>query len=209
MVVENMWGLSYEKPARQMREYLSVLLPLLREGKVRFNGELFRVNANLQLPSARSPSVLLAALAPAMLRLAGTLADGTITWMTGVKTIESHVVPRIARAAKEAGKNAPRVCVALPVAVSEDAAAARDRAGQLFQVYGQLPNYRRMLDKEGAAGPADVAVVGDEADVERQLRAFAAAGATDFLASIFPAEDDAAASMARTRALLKGLLGRV
>ena len=79
----------------------------------------------------------------------------------------------------------------------------------MFQVYGQLPNYRRVLDKEGAEGPADVAIIGDEAEVEKQVRALASAGATDFLATEFPVEDDVEESLARTRALLRSLVGKV
>lgn len=206
-VVEGMWGLSYDHPARYMQEYLAVLLPLLRERKVSFQGEVFRVTGALQ-SSATAPAVLLAALAPRMLRMAGALTDGTVTWMTGPKTIETHIVPKISAAAQEAGRPAPRICVALPVAVTDDVAAARERAAQFFQVYGQLPNYQRVLNKEGVEGPAGVVIVGDEAEVERQLRALAAAGATDFLGAIFPAGEDAAASMARTRALLRGLIGK-
>ncbi|MDE3094976.1 MAG: TIGR03564 family F420-dependent LLM class oxidoreductase [Chloroflexota bacterium] len=208
-VVENMWGLSYEHPARQMREYLSVLAPLLREGRVARAGELYRVAAGLQIPGTSPVPVLVAALAPAMLRIAAELADGTVTWMAGVKTVETHVVPRINAAAEAAGRARPRVCVGLPVAVTDDAAAARAKAAKTYQIYGQLPNYRRMLDIEGAGSPGDVALVGDEAAVERQVRALASAGATDFSAVIFPAGEDARASVARTRALLRGLVGRV
>lgn len=208
-VVEGMWGLSYDRPAAYMREYLSVLLPLLRDGNVSFQGEVFKVTGGVQVAGATPPTVIVAALSPLMLRIAGELADGTITWMTGLKTIETHTAPRIAKAAAGAGRPAPRVCVALAVAVTDDPAAARRQAAQLFTVYGQLANYKRMLDREGASGPEDVAVVGDEAEVERQLRAFAGAGATDFIAAIFPAGDDAEASMTRTRALLKTLVGKM
>ena len=208
-VIEGMWGLSYEKPARHMREYLSVLRPLITEGTVAFTGETFRVTCGVNVPGATPCPILIAALAPMMLRIAGELADGTVTWMTGPKTIESHIVPRITAAAESAGRPAPRVCVALPVAVTDDAAAAREQAAQLFQIYGQLPNYKRMLDKEGVAGPADVAIVGDESEVERQVREMASAGATDLLAAVYPVGDDAAASEARTRALLKSLIGKV
>ncbi|MBI4570697.1 MAG: TIGR03564 family F420-dependent LLM class oxidoreductase [Chloroflexi bacterium] len=206
-VVEGMWGLSYDKPARHMREYLSVLRPLVTEGRVAFSGEVFRVNAVLQVDGATPFSIVIAALAPAMLRIAGELADGTVTWMTGPKTVETHIVPSITAGAKAAGRPQPRVCVALPIAVTDDAAGARARAGQIFQMYGHLPNYRRVLDMEGAAGPADVAVVGNEAEVERQLRALAAAGATDLVAVEFPGDDKG--SMPRTRELLKGLVGKV
>lgn len=208
-VIENMWGMSYEQPARHMREYLSVLRPLIDAGRVSFAGDVFKTAAGVQVPGSSPMPVLIAALAPMMLRIAGEIADGTVTWMAGTKTIETHIVPKLAAAAKDAGRPAPRVAVGLPVAVTEDIDAAKERAAKAFVVYGQLPNYRRVLDKEGVAGPADVAIVGDEASVERQLRALASAGATDFFAPMFPVGDDAQASLARTRALLKSLVGKI
>ncbi len=208
-VVEGMWGISYQKPAVHMREYLSVLLPLLKDGRVSFSGEFFRVNQGLQIPGAQPLPVLIAALAPVMLRIAGEMADGTVTWMVGPKTLETHIVPRMTKAAADGGRPQPRVVVGLPIAVTDDAAAARERAARSFQIYGTLPNYQRVLTIEGASGPADVAIVGNEAEVERQLRDLASAGATDFLAGMFPAGDDVQASLARTRALLRGLLGKV
>jgi F420-dependent oxidoreductase-like protein len=208
-VVEGMWGMSYEKPAVHMREYLSVLRPLLKEGRVSFNGEFFRVSAAVQVVAPEPPPVLIAALAPVMLRLAGEVADGTVTWMVGRKTLETHIVPRINSAAKAAGRAEPRVVVALPVAVTDDVGEARERAARSFQVYGALPNYQRMLSIEGAAGPAEVAIVGDEKEVEGQLRGIAAAGATDLLADMFPVGDDASGSLGRTRALLKSLVGKL
>jgi F420-dependent oxidoreductase-like protein len=170
---------------------------------------VFRVQGGIQVPGATPCPVMIAALAPMMLRIAGELADGTITWMTGVKTIDSHIVPRINRAAEAAGRPRPRVVVGLPVAVTDDPAGARERAGKYFTIYGQLPNYRRVLDLEGAAGPADVAVVGNEEAVAAQIKGFAFAGATDFAAAMFPAEDPPPASIGRTRALLKSLVGQV
>jgi len=208
-VVEGMWGLKYDRPAVHMREYLSVLLPLLQEGRASFNGEFFRVNATVQVPVPKPPPVLIAALAPVMLRMAGEMTDGTITWMTGPKTLETHIVPRISKAAKDAGRPAPRVVAGLPIAVTDDASAARERAARSFQVYGTLPNYQRMLNIEGVGGPADVAIVGNEREVEQQLRDIASAGATDFLAGMFPIGDDIKTSLGRTRALLKALVGKV
>jgi F420-dependent oxidoreductase-like protein len=208
-VVEGMWGLSYDRPAKHMRDYLSVLLPLIREGRVSFNGEFFRVNATVQVPVPKPPPVLIAALAPVMLRMAGEMTDGTITWMVGPKTLESHIVPRITKAANEAGRPAPRVVVGLPLAVHDNPVDARERAGRSFQIYGTLPNYKRVLDIEGVGGPADVAIVGKENEVEQQLRDLASAGATDFLGGMFPVGDDVQASLARTRTLLKGLVGKV
>lgn len=209
VLVQGMWGLSYEHVARHVREYLSVLRPLIDQGNVAFSGEDYRVAGALQIPDRKPCPVLISALAPMMLRIAGELADGTITWMTGPKTVAEHIVPRINSAAEEAGRPKPRVIVSLPVAVTDDVAAARQEAGKLFEMYGQLPNYRRMLDREGAAGPADVAVVGNEADVERQIRAIADTGATDFGVWTYPVGEDAQASLDRTWSLMKGLMGKV
>jgi F420-dependent oxidoreductase-like protein len=192
-----------------MREYLSVLQPLLTDGRVSFRGDVFRVTAQAGVPTPKAPPVLIAALAPVMLNLAGERTDGTITWMVGPKTLESHIVPRINRAATEAGRPAPRVVVALPVAVTDDVDEAREKAASNFMIYGTLPNYQRVLAIEGAGGPKDVVIVGNEAQVEQQLRDLASAGATDFLAASFPVGADAKASFARTRALLKSLIGKV
>ena len=206
--IEDWLGLSYDKPARHIREYLSVLRPLLNEEGVDFHGREFRVNGALQVPDAMPCPVLVAALGPVMLGIAGELADGTITWMAGVKTVETHIVPRIRSAASGAGRAEPRVCVGVPVAVTDNADAARERAARLFHSYGLLPSYRRMLDMEGVQGPADVAVVGNEADVERQLRSFADAGATDILATVFSV-DASPTSVERTNSLLQSLVGRI
>ena len=209
IVIEAMYGLSYEHPARHMREYLSVLRPLIAEGRVAFQGKVYRTAANLRVPGAQPMPVLIAALAPKMLHLAGEVADGTMLWMSGLKTIETHVMPKITAAANEAGRPAPRIAAGLPICVTDDIAAGRESAAKVFQMYGQLPNYRRMLDKEGAAGPADVAIVGDEASVEKQIRALASVGVTDFVAPIYATGADREDSVARTRALLKSLVGKV
>lgn len=207
--VEGMLGLSYDRPGLHTREYLTVLQGLLRGEPVSFQGQFFRVNGQVRVPGAEPPGVLISALAPVMLRTAGELADGTITWMAGPRAVESHVVPRIRRAAQEAGRPAPRVIVGLPVAVWDDAAAAREKAARAFAVYGTLPNYQRILAVSGASGPADVAIVGTESEVERQLRDLASAGATDFLAGMFTVGDDPRASLARTTECLRSLVGKI
>ncbi|MEM7131292.1 MAG: LLM class F420-dependent oxidoreductase [Chloroflexota bacterium] len=204
-VVENMMGLSYERPARHMREYLSVLGPLLQQEPVDYEGDFFRVNASMNVPEASPCSVVVAALAPLMLKAAGELADGTVTWMGGPKAIETHVALKINEAAKGAGRPQPRVCVGLPIAVTDDSEAAREYVADKLAIYGQLVNYRRLLDMDGAAGPADIAIMGDEQSVTQQLGDLAEAGATDFIASIFPVGDDANASIQRTRQLLASL----
>jgi F420-dependent oxidoreductase-like protein len=201
VVIESMFGYSFDKPARHMREYLSILLPLLREGSVNFVGKTMRAQGSVNAPEGRPVPVLLAALAPRMLRLAGGWADGTITWMTGPATVASHIVPTMAAAATEAGRPAPRVVVGLPVCVTGDADRARERAAKSFEMYGYLPSYRAMLDREGVAGPADVAVVGDEASIAAQLRRIAEGGATDFMAAPFGGKDERAETVSLLAAL--------
>ena len=202
IVIEGMYGYSFDKPARHMREYLEVLVPLLRDGASSFTGETLQGNLGLSGPRDHPTPVLLAALAPQMLRLAGGVADGTILWMTGPATVESHIVPRITEAAEAAGRPAPRVVCILPVCVTSDVDGARERAAKVFSIYGQLPSYRAMLDKEGAATPGDVAIVGDEAAVRDQVRHLAEIGVTDFVAASYGAGDEATA----TREVLRSLL---
>ena len=200
IVIETMWGMSFEKPARHMREYLQVLIALLRDGSVSFQGEVYKVNGQLERPGP-VPPVVVAALGPKMLELTGELADGTATWTTGVNTLRDHIVPKITAAAEKAGRPAPRVIAALPVCVTADVDAARERAAREFAVYGQLPSYRAMLDREGADTPGDIALVGDEDSVAAQVRALADAGVTEFGASIYGSEEE----QQKTRALMKSL----
>lgn len=203
IVIESMFGLSFERPGRHMREYLAALLPMLHTGAVDVTGETVSAHAAIRIDHAPPPDVVVAALGPRMLRLAGTVADGTITWMTGPATLAEHTVPSISKAASDAGRPAPRVVVGLPVCVTDDPAGARERGATLFQVYGSLPSYRAMLDREGAAGPADIAIVGDEDQVRAGIERVRDAGATDFVASEFGAD---ATERARTRDLLRSML---
>ncbi|MDT5187451.1 MAG: hypothetical protein QOI29_5609, partial [Mycobacterium sp.] len=154
MVTEQMWGISYEKPVRRMREYLDGLLPLLAGQPAEAVGETVTTRGSLQIPGAPTPEVYIAALGPQMLRLAGRRTAGTLTWMTGPKTLAEHVGPTLREAAAEAGRpeTAVRVAASLPVSVTDDIAAARARAAKEFVIYGQLPSYRAMLDREGFAG---------------------------------------------------------
>jgi F420-dependent oxidoreductase-like protein len=185
IVIENMYGFSFERPARHMRDYLNALMPLLRGEQVAYEGETLKAATMAPLEiQAPAPPVLVAALAPRMLELAGSLADGTITWMTGPATIADHIAPSISAAAEKAGRSAPRVEVCLPVCVTADPDAARQTANATFAIYGHLPSYRAMLDREGAAGPGDVAIVGDEETVAAQIGSLFEGGATGF--SAFP-----------------------
>lgn len=186
--IEEAFGLSYDRPARHMREYLAVLTPLLSGHPVAFQGSLFHVNRGLRFPGVARVPVLLAALGPVMLGVAGRCADGTITWMTGPRTLETHIGPLLRRAAQEAGRPAPRVVAGFPVALTNMPDRARSVAGELFAVHGRAPSYRAMLDREGVAGPADNALVGDAPALAEKLRQLAGIGVTDLLAVPFEAD---------------------
>jgi 5,10-methylenetetrahydromethanopterin reductase len=203
IVIENVFGQSFDRPARHMREYLSVLMPLLEGEQVSFAGETLRASTfgPLQI-DAPAPPVLVAALGRTMLHLAGTLASGTITWMTGPDTIEAHIIPTINEAAAEAGRPRPQVSVGLPVCVTSDPDLARTKAAEVFALYGNLPSYRAMLDREGAEGPADVVIVGDESSVQAHVRRLADMGVTEFLGAPFGSADQIQASIAALAQLL-------
>jgi F420-dependent oxidoreductase-like protein len=203
LVVEGMWGLSYDRPVRHMREYLTVLDALVHTGTVAFAGETLHVNGSLAVEGAAPMPILLAALGPKMLELAGGSADGTITWMTGPATIADHVVPAITGAAETAGRPAPRVVVGLPICVTDDVEAQRERAARIYQMYGSLPSYRAMLDREGAADPSGVVIVGNEDSVRVQLEHLAAIGATDLVAAEFA--KPGTPERERTRELLRSM----
>ncbi|MGY2061247.1 TIGR03564 family F420-dependent LLM class oxidoreductase, partial [Nocardia gipuzkoensis] len=169
IVIENMYGYDFDKPARHMKEYLSVLSPLLEGQPASFTGETIRANLALEIPNEGRVPVLLAAMGPAMLKLAGSRTDGTVLWMTGPATVRSHIAPVVNEAAAAAGRPAPRVVCTLPVCVTDDVEAARAKAAKTFEVYGSLPSYRAMMDREGAAGPGDLAIVGTEDQVAARI----------------------------------------
>jgi F420-dependent oxidoreductase-like protein len=206
VVIEGAYGISFSKPVRHMREYLEILMPLLHEGKVTFEGEELtaRTFAPMKPAGATPPPVLVAALGTQMLNLAGRMADGTALWMVGPKTIADHILPTITRAAEAAGRPRPHVAVGLPISVTADPEGARARAAEAFGFYNNLPSYRAMLDKEGAGGPADVAVVGDEETVAAQLRHLGEIGATSLSLPVFGTSEE----RERTMLLLSELAGQ-
>lgn len=204
--VESSLHVPFARPAQHMDEYLSVLLPALAERSVDAHGEIWSGTAeHLGAPAGvATPSVVLAAMGPRMLALAGGRADGTILWLSGPRVIERDIAPALRAAAGANGRPEPRIVASVPVAVTDDPDAIRALIDGVLAGYNDLPSYKRVMDLEGAGGPADVAVVGDEATVRAGIEAFAAAGATDFAAlEIAVTEDDAA----RTRALLRSLAG--
>ena len=204
VIVENMWGLSFEKPVRHMREYLEIVTSVLQAGRVDFDGETMSAHGGINASGAEPVPVLVAALGTRMLELAGRVAQGTITWMTGPATLADHTVPTITRAAEAAGRPAPRIAAGLPVLVTDDADAGRARAATVFQAYGAMPSYRAMIDREGAAEPADIAVIGNETAVRAELERVADTGVTDLVAVEFASRRSP--ERARTREFLRSLL---
>jgi F420-dependent oxidoreductase-like protein len=200
VAMEGQLGFDFSRPIRHMREYLTCLTALLQGQTVDFAGQEFQVR-NFALappPGVEAPPILVAALGPQMLRLAGRLSDGTAIWVGGPRYV-AEAAKAIGAAAQDAGRPPPRVLASVPVCVTDHPKAVREVAAGLFARYGQLPSYRAILDKEGVAGAEEVALIGDETAVGAGIATFAAAGATDFAAALFvpPGEDTA-----RTLALL-------
>lgn len=206
-VIEGLHGLAYTEPAEHLREYLTVLVPLLRGEEVSFDGRHHRVHGGFRVPGAAPVSVLVGALSERGVRAAGELADGVVTWLAGPRTLGERIVPALTGAA--AGRLAPRVVAALPVAVTDDPHAARATAQEVFGRYGALENYRRVFEREGVDSVGDLVVAGTEAVVTREVERLAAIGVTELWAVPFPcgADPDPAcdATVLRTRALLAGL----
>ncbi|MFK7914288.1 MAG: TIGR03564 family F420-dependent LLM class oxidoreductase [Pseudomonadales bacterium] len=192
VVIEDMLGFSYDKPARHMREYLQVLLPLLAGETANFKGDQYQVQGvTLDVPGAESVPVVIAGLGPVMLRLAGEVADGTNTWMVGPNTMENHIIAGLTKAASNAGKPQPKVVGGFPIVLTNDVDGAKASIAESLTIYGQLPSYRAMLDREGAAGPADIAMVGDEATLRAGLARLRDMGVTHFNGAIADVEPGA------------------
>ena len=196
-------GIGFEKPIRHLREYLSILMPLLTDGKVSFEGEVLSCNAQVFQPPKVPCPVVVAALGPQALSVAGARTQGTTLAWVGARTVREHIKPKLTAAAEAAGRPAPRIIATLPVCVTDDVDAIRGLVTKLLSHYGTLPSYRAMFDREGVEGPGELAIVGDEAFVASKIEELADAGVTDFGVTEFtPNAED----RTRTRALLKSLM---
>jgi len=210
-IIDEMLGLSYEKPLRTMRAYLEVLEPALRgTGPVDVENELFRVHNPLDITDAGRTPVLLAALGPAMLRLAGERTDGTILWMADERAIASHVVPALTEAAASAGRPAPRVIAGVPVCLcgDDEVDAAVERTNRILAEAETSPNYQRLLDQGDARQVGDLLAAGSESSVEKRLQSFVDSGATDISVRVVPigeSREERLASSDRTRELIASL----
>lgn len=206
-VIEGMLGLSYDHPGRNTEEYLRILSPMLRGEPADFAGEDWTARGAFA-PVENPVPLLLAALGPRLLRVAGELADGVVLWMAPTKAVETHVVPRLRAAAEAADRPEPRVVAGLPVAVHDDLDEARAATAETARDYENLPNYQRILERGDVGSAIDAAVLGDEASVTRQLQGLLDAGATDIQAFIVPCgpdRDSRRTSIQRTRDHLASL----
>jgi F420-dependent oxidoreductase-like protein len=192
VIVEEWLGLSYKNVVRRLEEYLSILLPLLNGEKATFKGDFYRADVGIHLSDVGPVPVLAAAMGPKMLNLAGERTDGTVTYLTGPRTLESHIIPRIRAAAEEVGRPAPRIAAGgLPIALVDDVDSTRAEIARQYDGYGALPTYHAMLDREGVEGPADVAILGDAKTLKESLNHLARIGVTDFIAGLFSADENA------------------
>ena len=196
-------GIGFDKPIRHLREYLSILMPLLTDGKVSFDGEVLSCHAEIFRAPEEPCPVLVAALGPQALKVAGGRTQGTTLAWVGPRTVREHIVPNLSAAAEAAGRPRPRIVATLPVCVTDDAEAMRALVAKNLAMYGKLPSYRAMFDREGVRGPGELALIGDEDQVRAQLEELADAGVTDFAASEFTTTDG---ERERTRALLTSVL---
>ena len=177
-VIEGVLGMDYSRPIAHMREYLAVLNGLLSGNPVAFEGDLYRVKGSVTVPGVPPPPVYVAALGPQMLKLCGMMSAGTITWAANLPFLRDIAVPTLAEAARHAGRPPAEVVAMVPVALATDAAAAREIAGSVFAGYAQVPSYKATLERGGASGMGETAIVGDERAIAEGLTALFAAGVT-------------------------------
>jgi F420-dependent oxidoreductase-like protein len=210
-IIEEMLGLEYERPARLVRDYVQVLQTAFAgPGPVDVENDSFRVHNPLDVTDLEPTPILLAALAPVMLRIAGEHTSGTILWMADERAIGDHIAPRITKAAEEAGRPPPRIVAGIPVVLcrTDEVDAARDRANKVLAEAEHSPNYQRLLEQGDAKDIGALLAAGDEAALIDRLRRFRDAGATDLSFRIVPLGPDRPArieSRERTEAFLATL----
>lgn len=206
-LVEDVLGMSYAHPGRSTEEYVEILCGVLQGEVVDLDGHDWSAHtAGRASPPAHPVPVLVSALGPRLLNVAGAVADGTVLWMAPPRAIGEHITPKVTAAAAAAGRPSPRIVAGLPVAVHDDVDAAREAAAATSAMYAGMENYRRILALGGVDSPAEAAIVGDEAAVAAQMQGLLDAGATDIWAHVFPVGDDRRGSVQRTKDLLRSLI---
>jgi F420-dependent oxidoreductase-like protein len=210
-IIRDMLGLPYERPAAYTREYLEVLnAALAGPGAVDVENESFTVHNPTALGAGPRLPVLLAALGPVMLRIAGELADGTVLWMADERAIGDHIAPRITTAADRAGRPAPRIVAGIPVCLcaNSEIDTAKTRANRILAEAQTSPNYQRLLDRGDAQNVGDLCAAGDEDAILARFKQFADAGVSDLSVRLLPigdTRDELVASKHRTREVIAEL----
>ncbi|GAA1013269.1 F420-dependent oxidoreductase [Streptomyces sp. F-3] len=178
------FGIPYERPVRLLREFLTALRQLVETGSADFHGELLTATTPFPaaVPGAEPPvPLLVAAMGPQALRVAGELADGILPNLAGPRALAEHIVPAVTAAAEAAGRPAPRIVAMVPGVVTADVEAVREKAVETLAAAEQVPSYRRAIELSGATRAADLAVIGDEETVAAEVRRYREAGATEVL----------------------------
>jgi F420-dependent oxidoreductase-like protein len=143
------------------------------------------------VPGGTPIPIYVAAMGPKALRVTGELADGTLPYLAGPRTIAEFIEPTIAKAAAEAGRPSPRIIAAIPVLVTDDVEAGRNFAAEQLSFYETIPSYQRVIAREGVDSAADLAAVGSAESVVSKVNSYLAAGATDVVLSPLGRSDDA------------------
>lgn len=211
-IVQDMLGLPYDKPAKFTRDYLEVLgaikdLP----GTIDVENDTFTVHNPLDIAPVAPMPVLVAALGPVMLKIAGERADGTVLWMADERAIGEHIAPRITKAAADAGRPSPRIIAGVPVCLCapSEVDVARERANRILAEAEISPNYQRLLEHGESKDIGDMAIVGDEDAILAGFRRYEEAGVTDLSMRLLPignTRDELVASKYRTREVVSELV---
>ena len=179
------FGTSWPNTVQRLREHLTVLRSIFAEGAVDFHGDEFTASPGwpVAVPGGAPLPVYVAAMGPKALQVTGELADGTLPYLAGPRTIAEFIEPTIAKAAADAGRPKPRIIAAVPVLVSEDGDVARNIATQQLSFYETIPSYQSVIAREGVDSVAELAAVGPAESVARQMKTYLDAGATDVVLS--------------------------
>ncbi|MBE1549806.1 F420-dependent oxidoreductase-like protein [Mycobacterium sp. OAS707] len=179
------FGTAWPNPVGRLREHLQVLRSIFDTGSVNFHGDDFNASPAwpVKVAGGTPLPVYVAAMGPKALRVTGELADGTLPYLAGPRTIAEFIEPTIAKAAADAGRPKPAIIAAVPALVSDDQDAARALAAEQLSFYESVPSYQRVLAREGVASAGDLAAVGSAESIARQLRSYLDAGATDVVIS--------------------------
>ncbi|WP_328605262.1 TIGR03564 family F420-dependent LLM class oxidoreductase [Amycolatopsis sp. NBC_00345] len=174
------YGVEYPPPIRHLREQLTVLRQVFSGEAVDFAGETLDVHT-ADAAGAADVSIIVAAMGPQALRVTGELADGTLPFLAGPRTLAEEIVPTLTKAAERAGRPAPRIIAAVPVVVTGDVAAVRQTAAAELGFYSTIPSYQKVLATAGVDHAAQLALIGDEETVAAGVRQYYEAGATEVL----------------------------